>query len=816
VRADNTILLSGKDVGYQSSWDPEWQVATRQVGKSWFAEFAIPLAQIPGLQAGIGEVFRFDLLRNLRRQRNSIMHWSPTGGALNGRPVDFGFAALTGPDPRQFRWRDIKPQHLNKLIVTDKYQDARALSGYPITLNLVNPIGSQVADGPRELLATLKTPGGLVVRQGRVDTSSWPRALTIAAPSEGDGTYRLELSSPADRKLLFSTALQWQPAVTVSAEDAAAVPVQGEKRIGIYPRGINRNSLFLYEGARATVTGGGRAIYLLLPPFFGDPGPNLGSALPATFRYRIDNGAWKSLAAVDVSNQVALAENLPNRSHRVELEVTGGYLPIHGFAFAAMPLAGIRGTITTGEYTELLMDARLDTFAGGKIVRTDYVRNPGNGKFALLGLEPGTYRFRFTASGWMPYETKPLAIARGQKIELGPIALQQEPAVRDYARYYAPYYFYGMGKAVSAAPGETFEVNIAKGVKAQIVSRYKTIDLKALTSQPGDRNTPPRTKFEVPSGTPHDMYALRVGVGEEWAFDLPQAVCIREPLPDDFHVAGVSHMNTWGQETSEYLAKVAETVQLAGARTLLIANEVNPAYIAGALKDLRIPYLATAGNHTMPRWDDFFGPRTYAVDDGPMRIVTYNDTPFHSWADVARLATERPEATNRVLLAYEAYAPLDVILEGKLGLLFDGHSVEEHPLHAQFAPGTVHIRAPDYQAIRWIAMTRQGLDSAYKGPKDIPSFRVPRVGPAPLRVAFSAPNDGTAAESTARIVNELSVPFPRARLRFVMKVSPGGYSVQGGKILQSFVADDGKVCVVDVEAAVPAQSKITVQVRPAE
>lgn len=255
-------------------------------------------------------------------------------------------------------------------------------------------------------------------------------------------------------------------------------------------------------------------------------------------------------------------------------------------------------------------------------------------------------------------------------------------------------------------------------------------------------------------------------------------------------------------------------MQLAGARTLLIANEVNPAYIAGTLKDLRIPYLATAGNHTMPRWDDFFGPRTYAVDDGPMRIVTYNDMPFHPWSEVARLASARPEATNRVLLAYEAYAPLDVIQQGKFGLLFDGHSVEEHPQHAQFSPGTIHIRAPDYQAIRWIAMNRQGLDPTYKNPKDIPSFRIPRVGQSPLRATFSASNDGTANQLTARITNEFSMPFPHARLRFVMKTNSGGYRVDGGKMLQSFVSDDGKVCVVDVEVAVPARSASAVRVRP--
>ena len=45
-----------------------------------------------------------------------------------------------------------------------------------------------------------------------------------------------------------------------------------------------------------------------------------------------------------------------------------------------------------------------------------------------------------------------------------------------------------------------------------------------------------------------------------------------EPLGESFFIAGCGHMNTWGQQTSEYLAKCAELAQLAGARTLLIAN----------------------------------------------------------------------------------------------------------------------------------------------------------------------------------------------------------------------------------------------------
>ena len=276
------------------------------------------------------------------------------------------------------------------------------------------------------------------------------------------------------------------------------------------------------------------------------------------------------------------------------------------------------------------------------------------------------------------------------------------------------------GHTCNVVPGGSFctqfELPGDDLASVRLVSRFKTINVKvgerSIQKLGGDHAPLVTVSCVVPSSAPHDMYSLQVTGskrGQPIMNNWCQAVCVRSFLPRTFSLAGVGHMNTWGQQTSEYLARVAETVQLAGARTLLIANEVNAAYIAGALRELRIPYLATAGNHTMARWDDFFGPQSIACDDGPMRIVTFGDLPTASWHGVQHLLEVRAEATARVLLCYEAYALIELIRQAQVGLLFDGHSYEDHPQRSQFPKGTLHLRPPRQESVRWIGMTHKGV-----------------------------------------------------------------------------------------------------------
>jgi hypothetical protein len=92
---------------------------------------------------------------------------------------------------------------------------------------------------------------------------------------------------------------------------------------------------------------------------------------------------------------------------------------------------------------------------------------------------------------------------------------------------------------------------------------------------------------------------------------------------------------------------------------------------------------------------------------------------------------------------------------------------------------------------------------AIENPKDDPSKFRPK-----LTLEYSNPNDGTAANNTATVVNNFEVGFPDGKIRFVM---PKGfyYTINRGSIEQQFDGDD--VTVVDVR--IPFKSSRSTEVR---
>lgn len=607
--------------------------------------------------------------------------------------------------------------------------------------------------------------------------------------------------------------------VRINAEDRKSYHVEGASQVYEHPRSVGKSVLSLSQGSRVTVSQDGRAVYLCLPATFPTPGARYDSGTGSKLRCRVDDRPAQDVWFATARQIIPLSENLPPGRHVVEVVAAERYSVIDAFVFSSQPLSVVQGVVTTDGYSELLMEVRAELFAGDKLIRSEYVRNPVNGTFDLLDVAPGTYRLRFTANGFGSHESAPFTIAHaGEKIDLGVIVLPFDRDLIRHGSYTHPSISAKCQRTFNVTPGGSFDTEIELPgplESARLVSRFKTIDLKVE-----DRHQTPMfhtysplhtLTIEVPPATPYDMYTLETRFKGAWGGQTnrwPQTVCVREPLPGSFAIAGISHMNTWGQQTSEYLARVAELVQLAGARVLLIANEVNAAYIAGALKELRIPYAITAGNHTMARWDDFFPQRCQAFDDGPMRIVRFSNEITASWSEARDLLTARKDATARILLCYEAFPPLDLIRDGKVNLLFDGHSSENHPQRGQFPPRTLHLRA--YESVRWISMVHDGLAPSLLSPEDVPSIQVPREGNLPLRVEFSAANNGTASALTARIINETGIRFPCARVRMVLRA--GSYLVSGTKVLQEFRSDDGKVTVIDVETDAPSgsTSEITV------
>src|SRR5262245_31706423 len=60
---------------------------------------------------------------------------------------------------------------------------------------------------------------------------------------------------------------------TVEAADAMSCSIEGKHAIQVYPRSVGRQSVFLFEGSRLTVSTKAQAVYLRLPTVFATPGP---------------------------------------------------------------------------------------------------------------------------------------------------------------------------------------------------------------------------------------------------------------------------------------------------------------------------------------------------------------------------------------------------------------------------------------------------------------------------------------------------------------------------------------------------------------
>jgi len=604
----------------------------------------------------------------------------------------------------------------------------------------------------------------------------------------------------------------------IEAEDPAARTVEGRVETHIYPRTVGRKMVLLHPGSRLTTVTEMANVSLVLPPVFSSPGPRYGNFLPCRLRVRVDDGPWQVLALATARRETIVAENLSPGKHTVTVEPIDGIAVVDAFRFSDAPLAGFAGTLVPVDYSELFTDARIDIFQNELLIRTEYVGCPRSGAFEIYGLPAGVYRMRIRAAGWIDATLSELKInGLGHRLNLGVIALTRDPRCGGEEGQDRPSPRFG--HSISASPGSNFKalVNLpATEIKrAQLRSRFKSVDLEVSDTRKfplGIWNDVGEATFRLPEDIPCDMYDLVLSFAAkqgEVQRVSGQAVCVRPSLPAEFHVAGCGHMNTWGQQTAEYLARVSETAQLAGARTLLIANEVNAAYISGALRDLRIPYVVSPGNHTFGRWEDFYGPASRTRDDGPMRIVDFGRRPYEPWNQVEALFHSRPEATNRIVVCYEGLAPISLIREQEVDLLFDGHSDNSHAARDAFPPRAFHMRAPTQDTLRWIPMTHQGLAPPVKSNADVPVLAIPRTGPAPLRTAFEFADDGTADRQVVTITNEYPLEFPQASVRLLLR--RGMYEITGGTISQKFDSDDGGCSIIDVVARVPARSTTRLQ-----
>lgn len=322
--------------------------------------------------------------------------------------------------------------------------------------------------------------------------------------------------------------------------------------------------------------------------------------------------------------------------------------------------------------------------------------------------------------------------------------------------------------------------------------------------------------MSLPADAPPGTYDVEVEIADARGartLRSPRAVSVVAAFPAEPVFVSWGHLDTWGQEQAEYLGRLVAIANLLAPDLVLVSNEANPAYAAGALHGLEMPFVINFGNHRGPEPGPWFGDPVGAVDFGTAFTVVNFGRPWdRDFSEADRLFGERRETRIRILNAYEANAPVREFL--------DRHGIPL--LHYAHGPGpavatvgatpTIRVGKVNSESFRVIRF-RDGrpVSYTYRGHATAP-IPFPRRGRAPLGLGFEPANDGRHSAVTARFHNELEEAFPGARAVFVMP--RGSYRASGGRIEQAIASDDGRFTVVTVRFDLPARGSGAIVVQP--
>jgi hypothetical protein len=476
---------------------------------------------------------------------------------------------------------------------------------------------------------------------------------------------------------------------------------------------------------------------------------------------------------------------------------------IRGFRTPESPTGDLAFNVS-GEHNGSLRDIRAIVSREGTIVRDSLVRNWLTGACRLAALPPGKgYQLEIRAAGWRTHVSVPFSIEADKETALAAVYLRREYAVPQDAITFPQF-----GGAVVRRAGESFPARFAaygsdiRGVR--LVRRIGPAVVSRACGFEEDKSAAfyyhRQGMVAIPSDTPPGTYDLAVSIaaGNGGIQELisPRAVCIVREFPGDPVFVSWGHLDTWGQYQAEYVSRLVELANLIAPDMVLISNEGNPAYAAGVLRGLEMPFVVNFGNHRGPDPGPWFGDPVGAVDFGSaFAVVNFGRAWDRGWADVDALLADRRASGVRILNGYEANAPPELLDRHTVALIHYGHGPGGTGKKVGITP-TLLVGKSSSASFRVIRF-RDGRPISYTaGTHASDAISFPRDGRAPIGVSFEPANDGNARRVTARYRNELEEDFPGARVVFVMP--RGTYAARGGRIEEKWMSDDGKFTLMVV------------------
>ncbi len=525
----------------------------------------------------------------------------------------------------------------------------------------------------------------------------------------------------------------------------------------------------------------------------------------------IDDGEPRTVLPRAAADEVVLARGLRDGDHRVRLvhRRSDDGIGVRILGFRVLPQdSGDLAFVVTGESNGQLVDVRAVLAREGRTVRDTLLRNWMTGEGRLAGLPAGEgYSLEVRASGWKTLRREGITIRADEETRLVPIHLPREWDVPDGAvRFPAP------GRPSVARPGGTFRFRL-QAYQAE-VGEVKVVRRRgpAVVSRVCRFQEDPAAAYyyfkegivTLPADLPPGLYDLEAAVGNARRVS-PRSIMVVTDFPRDPVFLGVGHLDTWGQNQAEYLERVADLANLLAPDMVLVSNEVNAAYVAGALHRLEMPFVINFGNHQVHGHERWFGDPVGVVDFGPgLSILNFGREWAGGCADADALLAARAKVPVKVVNAFEHDAPVAEFLDRhRVQLLHDGHGPGARVMTLGATP-TLRVVKPDSESFRVIRFKDgRPVSFTYRGEKEA-AIPFPRKSETPVRVRI----DGT----TAWWTNDLAEDFANGRLVFVLP--KGTYRADGGRVESAVESDDGKYVLLTVRVDLAAKSTGSVKVGP--
>ena len=554
------------------------------------------------------------------------------------------------------------------------------------------------------------------------------------------------------------------------------------------------------------------------PAYSGQGGPSLGRLV-----CHVDGKRVASFRTGSSGREVLLATGLAEGDHELTLkhQIDRGQsgCRVEGF-FSCRQDPGLVTFSVQGEKQAFLVGVRATIRHEDKRVRSVIARNWLNGDCSLLVPAGKDYSLQVEATGWMPSRVTDLSVTAGSTTRGPPLYLTRDPAT-EQQRFRFP----ALNRQAIRMPGESFrarflgfdttitQVRIVRSHGPATFSRLLDFSEDEKAAYYYDREVTAR----IPASTPPGIYDLEVTVEGGRRTGLcrsPRSVVVVSKYPTRPVLVSFGHLDTNGQYQAEYLSRIADIANLAGADMVLNSNAVNAAYISGALSGLQVPYVVNFGNHQVHGHEQWYGDPVGMVRFGPhLAVLNFGHPWHHETAAAEKLLTESRDATIKVINAFEANARPELLDSHSIALIHDAHGIGEKVMEIGTTP-TLRAGKSSSTSFRVIRFDDHRVISAtYQGDPTAP-FPLDRNELPPLRVRFQPANDGAARTVTVQVTNDYNQAFPRARAT-VLLPAIRHYDVAGTgecEVESASLSDDQQYLELVLRFDLAAESERTVVV----